>query len=358
MNHVLIEKLQQALDFHIANNSECGCQLVIYRDGELVCDLISGYLDSSRERKVDRNTLFPVFSAGKSILTTLVHICVEKGFFKYDDLVSRYWKEYACNGKQDTCIWHLLTHRAALWDFPADFEFKDRYNWEKSCEALEKSSLLGELGGFHEYHAYTYAVLLGRLLEKAVGKPLRSILREFILAPVEINDFFWGNPGVRNENTAKIVPVVNADGTPVLNEWLEINKAEYLFDGLNPSVNTAATASALAKIHASLVGKGYRNIRLLSDSTIENAVKIRRHRDFPVRADEWDKFGLGYIVSGDVEPWNRFFGQAGACGSEGFADRETLYAIGLTRNQQLASDPDYPLRNVVSDILGIPRRVW
>lgn len=358
MKQLLIEKLQHALNAHVENGTECGCQLTIYRDGEMVCELSSGYLDDTETVKVDNNTLFPVFSAGKSVLTTLVHICVEKGFFKYDDHVSKYWKEYACNGKENTCIQHFLTHRAALWDFPADFAFKDRYNWEKSCMALEKSPLIGELNGFHEYHAYTYAVLLGRLIEKAVGKPLRSVLKEFILEPLEINDFFWGNPGMRNENTAKIIPVHNADGTPIINEWLEINKAEYLFDGLNPSVNTATTASALAKIHASLIGKGYKNIRLLSDNTIENAVKIRRHPNYPVKADEWDKFGLGYIVSGATEPWNRFFGQAGACGSEGFADRETLYAVGLTRNQQLASDPDYPLRNAISDILGIPRRVW
>ena len=279
MKSALIEKLQQAMDEHVANHSECGCQLVIYRDGEMVCDLAAGYLDGDRTVKVDHDTLFPVFSAGKSILTTLVHICVEKGFFKYEDPVSKYWREYACNGKQDTCIRHLLTHRGALWDFPADFEFRDRYNWEKSCAALEQSPLLGELDGFHEYHAYTYGVLLGRVLEKAVRKPLRSILKEFILDPLEITDFFWGNPGMRNANTARIVPIVSEDGTPMLNEWLEINKAEYLFDGLNPSVNTAATASALAKIHASLVGSGYRNIRLLSESHHSPKIKtIKRSR--------------------------------------------------------------------------------
>ena len=358
MKDLLIEKLQQTMDEHVANNSECGCQLVIYQNGELICNLVAGYLDNSKTTLVNKNTLFPVFSAGKSIITTLLHICVEKGFFNYDDLVSKYWKEYAQNGKEDTCIWHLLTHRAALWNFPKDFKYQDYYNWVKACEALEKSSLLGQLGGFHEYHAYTYGVLIGRLLEKAVQKPLKDILKEFILEPLEINDFFWGNQGIKNENTAKIVPVINLDGTPVINEWLEINKPEYLFDGLNPSVNTATTASALAKIHVSLIGRGYKNIRLLSDSTIENAIKIRRHQDYPVNANDWDKFGLGYVVSGEKEPWNRFFGQAGACGSEGFADRETLYAIGLTRNQQLASDPDYPLRNAVSDILKIPRRVW
>ncbi|MBR2723591.1 MAG: beta-lactamase family protein [Lentisphaeria bacterium] len=354
----MIKKLQQLMDLHVDAGDECGCQLVIYRNGELICDLVSGHLDGRRDRKVDSKTLFPVFSAGKSIMTTLCHICVEKGYLKYDAPVSDYWQEYAQNGKKDTCVWHLLTHRAAMWNFPAGFAYADRYDWSKACTALEQAPLLGKLGGFHEYHAYTYGILVGRLLEKAVGKPIRQILKEFILDVLEIDDFFWGNPGMKEKNLAKIVPFMNDDGTPNCDEWLEINKTEYLFDGLNPSVNTASTASALAKIHASLIGKGYKNIRLLSDETIGNAIKIRRHSTYPVLPDEWDKFGLGYVVSGTVPPWNRFFGQAGACGSEGFADRETLYAVGLTRNQQLKSNPDYPLRNAISDILGIPHRVW
>ena len=355
---MLISKLQKIMDSHVEQNLECGCQLVIYQNGELLCDLVSGYLDHSRQRKVDHDTLFPVYSAGKSILTTLTHICVEKGFLHYEDPLSRYWKEYACNGKEQTCVWHFLTHRAGAWKFPEDLPYASYYKWEEACKALEEAPLYGELGGFHEYHAYTYGVLVGRLLEKATSRPLRTLLQEFILQPLEIGDFFWGNPGMAYDNVAKIEPYLDQESRPVENEWLLLNDPCYLLEGLNPSVNTLTTASALAKIHASLFGKGYKGIRLLRDSTVENAIKIRRNEAYPVLADEWDKFGLGYIVSGETSPWNRFFGQAGACGSEGFVDRAGGYAVGLTRNQQLASDPDYPLRNEISRILGIPVRVW
>ena len=352
----MITELKEAMEAHIQNNLECGCQLVIYKNGELICDLAAGHLDASRKRKVDARTLFPVFSAGKSVLTTLAHICVEKGFLSYGDPVVKYWSEYR-NGKEDTCFWHILTHRAAMWKLPDTFSIRECYDYEKCCAALEKAPLCGTLGGFHEYHAYTYGILLARLLEKATGRSLRNLLREFILDPLEIEDFYWGNPGMRPENRARIVPEKGKEDIAG-NEFLAVNEDEVLFDGLNPSVNTAATAGSLAKIHAALVGKGYKNIRLLQDKTIENAIEIRRHSDYPVKAEEWDKFGLGYIVSGDAPPWNRFFGQAGACGAEGFADRVTGYAVGLTRNQQLPSDPDYPLRNAVSQILGIPCRVW
>ena len=46
----MIKKLQQLMDLHVDAGDECGCQLVIYRNGELICDLVSGHLDGRRDR--------------------------------------------------------------------------------------------------------------------------------------------------------------------------------------------------------------------------------------------------------------------------------------------------------------------
>ncbi|MBO5760904.1 MAG: beta-lactamase family protein [Lentisphaeria bacterium] len=358
----MIGKLQKVLDFHVRNGSECGCQLVIYKDGSLFCDLCSGFLDRSRKVKVTPQTLFPVFSAGKSVLTTLCHILVKEKLLSYDDPVCKYWKEYGENGKEKTLVRDILSHRAALWEFPSDLPYEDYYNWEKACTVLEKAPLKGELGGFHEYHAYTYGILLGRLLEKAAKKELRTLLQEKILSPLSLEDgFFWGIPGKDwkiGKEIAKILPYQDETGKDVSSEWLKINNEKLLLDALNPSTNTLCNAHALAKIHASLLEKGVDGIKLLTSHDLEEPLKIQRHPRYPVKKDDWDKFGLGYVLCGPEEPWNRMFGQAGACGSEGFADRESGYAVGLTRNQLLASDPDYPLRNDLSRILGIPERVW
>lgn len=358
----MIDQLQKALDEHVNNGSECGCQLVIYKDGQLFCDLVSGYLDRTKKVKVTSDTLFPVFSAGKSVLTTLCHILVKEKYFSYDDPVNKYWTEYGQKGKEKTLVRHILSHRAALWDFPADFPYEEYYNWEKAVKILEEAPLSGELGGFHEYHAYTYGVLLGHFLEKAAKKDLRTLLREKILAPLSLEDaFFWGVPGKDwkiGSRIARIIPYQDEKGADAASPWLKINNEKLLIDGLNPSTNTLCTAHALAKIHAALLEKSEKNVFHLTIKDLDEALKVQRHRDYPVKKEEWDKFGLGYVLCGNKAPWNRMFGQAGACGSEGFADRETGFAVGLTRNQLLASDPDYPLRNAVSRILGIPERVW
>jgi len=49
----LIQRLQKVLDEETSSGRECGCQLTIYRNGKLICDLASGYTD---ERNTDRVT--------------------------------------------------------------------------------------------------------------------------------------------------------------------------------------------------------------------------------------------------------------------------------------------------------------
>ena len=358
----MIEKLQKVLDEHVKNNLECGCQLTVYKNGELLCNLCSGFLDRTKKVKVTPQTLFPVFSAGKSVLTTLCHILVKEKLFSYEDKVCDHWQEFAQNGKENITVRNILSHRAALWAFPAEFPYEDYYCWQKASVELEKSPLLGTVGGFHEYHAYTYGTLLGRFLEKAAKKDLQSLLTEKILAPLSLeNDFFWGAKNKDwklGKEIAGIVPYQDEKGNDVDSEWLKINNENLLLDGLNPSTNTLCNAHALAKIHASLLEKGVDDIHLLTEKDLEEPLKIQRNPLYPVQKTDWDKFGLGYVLCGPEEPWNRIFGQAGACGSEGFADRKTGIAAGLTRNQLLASDPDYPLRNAISKILDIPERIW
>ena len=49
----LIQRLQKVLDEETSSGRECDCQLTVYRNGELICDLASGYTD---ERNTDRVT--------------------------------------------------------------------------------------------------------------------------------------------------------------------------------------------------------------------------------------------------------------------------------------------------------------
>ena len=75
------EKLRSLLDDAVASGEEHACQLAVYRDGELVCDLAAGAADT--------RTLFPLFSAGKGVAVTAVLRLVERGILELDAPVAR-----------------------------------------------------------------------------------------------------------------------------------------------------------------------------------------------------------------------------------------------------------------------------
>ena len=354
MNKDLSRELQNVLDRAVASGEECGCQLTVYRHGKLLYDLHAGWTDESRTQKVDSQTLFPIFSVGKGILATLYHILAARGVFSDTEPVSKYWPEYAAAGKETTTIQNILTHRSGLFCFPEEYPLEDWFVWEKACSALEKMAPRETIGGKHCYHAHTFGILLGRLIEKATGQELCSLLQKEILKPLNISTFFYGLPEERFSSLAKLVP---ADSDQPADMRLEFNR-KCILAGKNPSSNGTANAHSLARIYASLIEDGVEGIRLIDDSTLSRALILQRSADDPVKKEDWDKFGLGYALCGPEAPWNRMFGHGGACGSEGFADRETGYAVGFTKNKLNRTHPVHPVRNQISKVLGIPARIW
>ena len=87
--------------------------------------------------------------------------------------------------------------------------------------------------------------------------------------------------------------------------------------------------------------------------------KLCRHPDDPIPpGGTWAKFGLGYALLGEGERQGIQFGHGGALGSEGFADRETGIAVAFTKNMDQPTHPVHPIRNRISDVLGLPHRIW
>lgn len=349
----LVRKLQEVLDRSVESGEECGCQLAVYRNGEFICDLSAGYTTPEKTRKVDSDTLFPVFSVGKGVATTMMLILRDQGKLDFDDPVVKFWKEYGVKGKEITTIRNVLSHRAGLYEVPPQLTLEERYQWETITSALAASAPFGPIGGKHTYHSYTYGALTGRIAELADGRPFRRILKEEILDPLQIDGMFFGIS--REQFEGNLAPIDGSAGM-MDDGRLSHNKFEVLH-GLNPSSNGCINARSLAKMYASLIGKGLNGVRLVSEKTIEEAtIPCRAKDDTDMR--NWDRFGLGYALSGPVGNYGKTFGHGGACGSEGFADKETGYAVGFTKNKLNRTHPNHPTRNAISEVLGLQNRIW
>ena len=346
--------LQDILDESVEQGEECGLQLAIYDHGELVVDLVSGTDSPDGGKTVNNQSLFPIFSCGKGVMTTVMHRLVEKGLIGYDTRIGDIWPEFDCNGKEDIRLWHIMTHRAALHILPCAQDDPVLADWGAMTKAVAAMAPAWTPGGKCAYHGITFAWCMGEVASRVSGKSVRQLVHDEVLAPLGIeNDFFYGTTP---EADCRFVPV-DASAFPNGQHWCAsfINNP-VIRGGVIPSANGVTTARALARHYAALIGE-VDDVRLLSPETIENATVLRRAADDPVNGS-WAKFGLGYALCGPDDAMGIRFGHGGANGSEGFADKENGIAWALTNNRPLPSHPVHPTRNRLSAAVGLPPRIW
>jgi len=110
---------QDAVDTVVREKGEVGLQVAAYLDGELIVDVQSGIADLETGRRVDRETLFPVFSVVKAVTAVALHLQAERGLIDYEAPISRYWPEFAANGKDKATIRDALSHRLGIPQMPS-----------------------------------------------------------------------------------------------------------------------------------------------------------------------------------------------------------------------------------------------
>ena len=86
-------RVQTLLDQFVERDVERGLQVAAYLNGELVVDACAGIADPATGRLVDGETLFTVWSAGKGVAATVIHLLVERGLLGYSTLVASVWPE-------------------------------------------------------------------------------------------------------------------------------------------------------------------------------------------------------------------------------------------------------------------------
>ena len=106
--------VQEAIEVAIGESGEIGVQVAAYLDSELVVDQWGGLADETTGRKVDGDTLFPVFSNIKAITATALHIQAERGLVDYYHPVAKYWPEFGKHGKDKGTVFDALTHRIGV----------------------------------------------------------------------------------------------------------------------------------------------------------------------------------------------------------------------------------------------------
>jgi len=345
------DAVQQTLNRLIAGGTETALQVAVYHHGRLIVDAWA----ATPGRTISGASLFPIFSTGKGIQATAIHILVQKGILALDDRVSRWWPEFAAHGKHDITVRQLLNHTAGMAMMPEHGFMDDVADWDGMCRKLAAMAPFPAPGSARFYHAITQAWLLGETARRADGRDFSRLIHEEIARPLGLDGMFFGLPDsalhrVQDaepappaaptiaSTSASSAPAPAPPGSPAaiipgrsvpswigpLEQW--INRPAVRKSCI-PASTGFMNARSIARHYAALIGDGVDGIRLISEKTLENAL-----HDPPLPGEIHGR-GLGYAVSGPDSDPAASFGHAGHGGSSGWADRRHGLAYGFAKSR-------------------------
>jgi CubicO group peptidase (beta-lactamase class C family) len=297
----------------LASGADVGASVCVTVDGETVVDLWGGFADAARTRPWQRDTIVNVYSATKTMTALTVLLVADRGEIDLAAPVSRYWPEFAANGKDRVTIAHVLSHSSGLSGWAEPISPTDLYDWEKVTGLLAAQEPFWEPGTASGYHAVTQGYLVGEVVRRVTGRTLGTVFRQEIAEPLGA-DFHIGLPAGEDARVAELIPPeTGAESIPQATA-LQTNAATNpphdvavtrtrAWRGAEiPAGNGTGNARAMATILAALACGGVAaGRRLMSEAGCRRALDVQIEGldlilGLPLR------FGLGFAVSGGMMP--------------------------------------------------------
>jgi len=197
------ESVKEMFEENFKAGREDNAQLCVYVGDKLVVDLW-GF---SSDKNFNGDTLTNIFSSTKSLTALSIAMLVDKGLISYSDKISKYWPEFAENGKDETTIADLMRHEAGLATFDCSVDPKSlqRENIKKneigSVIAKQKQSFPAT--GKRAYHAVTRGWIANEVFRRVhpTGATIGEHLKETVSDQLEARAFI----GSEDKNYSPVV---------------------------------------------------------------------------------------------------------------------------------------------------------
>jgi len=339
--------------------------LCVRRRGQVIFDRSIGHVrgnapfdppDAHRVVASPR-TLFNMFSASKMVTAMLVHLCDQRGLVHLDDPVAHYLPEFSQHGKGWITLRHVLTHRAGIPRIPpqfADVALLERPDEILALLSSQKPTF--RAGRRLAYHALTGGFVLGAIVERVMGKPLRDVMRDEILAPLGFDAFNFGVPPARLAEVA-----VNAfTGPPILPPVAQLLKRALSVDFVEavrvsndprfltsvvPAGNIVTTANEATRFMQLLLDGGTLDgVRVFETRTIQRAVAEQTYLELDLTLGAPLRYSMGFMLGGRLASLyglrtQRAFGHVGFTNVFVYADPSRDLAVALMTTGKPALSP-------------------
>jgi CubicO group peptidase (beta-lactamase class C family) len=199
------DDVRAALEKNVASGEELGASLVVDIDGDVVADLWGGFRDEAQTLVWDEHTITNVWSTTKTVTSLAALMLVDRGDLDVHAPVARYWPEFAANGKENVEVRHLLSHTSGVSGLERPAVVEDLYDRETSTARMAAQAPWWPPGTASGYHAANFGHLVGEVVRRVSGKPLKAFVADEIAGPLGA-DFQIGAAEADWGRIADVVP--------------------------------------------------------------------------------------------------------------------------------------------------------
>lgn len=371
------EAVRDAFVENFSRRREIGAACCVYHRGEKVVDLWGGVRNKTTGEPWEADTMALVYSATKGLAAMTLAVAHSRGWLDYDELVCKYWPEFAQNGKDKITVRQLLGHQAGLFALDEPTSKDLIADPDRLADVLARQRPAWEPGTRQGYHAITIGFYESELLRRIDPhhRTLGHFFQDEIATPLGL-DFYISLPeSIPDSRLAPLVDPTLSEmvfGFPlgmtlrVFNSRSNIRRAllgsELPHDAQHiytrnleiPAGGGVGTARAIAQAYSVFATGGEElGLRLETLRELMAPAVAPSHGFYDEVMKGEVQFSLGFMKSSKGWTFESpgSFGAPGAGGSLGFAD--PLKAIGYAyvpnrKSVCLTGDPrDVALRKAL-----------
>ncbi len=315
------DKVRSLLQQYIDSGEEVGACIAVNVNGEDVVNIWGGYMDLETKQPWAEDNIVGVASSSKIVSSLAVLMLVDSGAISVHDKVSKYWPEFAANGKENVEIRHLLSHTSGVagWD--------DKVTMDEICDPVASTAKLAsqapwwEPGTASAYHAWNFGHMLSEIVRRVTGMSLKQLIAEKIAAPLGA-DFQLGILEKDAPRVAHLTTPVSSGPAPdfkpgplfikaIANPMMppNVGKRPAWRQGEIGASNGYSNAHAMNKILSTVTLAGHEGTsehkKLLSKSTVD-LIFEEQSQGTDLAIGVPIRFGIGYAIKGDgdwVDDW-------------------------------------------------------
>jgi CubicO group peptidase (beta-lactamase class C family) len=240
-------RIQEAAQRYIDSNTFAGIEWLVQRRGEDLSRGQVGYADTAKT-PIPWNALYRIYSMTKPITSVIALILIEEGKLRLYDMLPQFDKRFAqmtvltasgqiAPAQRPITIEDLLTHRAGFtYEFipgchiaqyyqSAEVSSDGRVSLDEMMRRVAEQPLAFQPGSQFRYSVATD--VLAHVCEKAAGRGIDELMKEYIFAPLGMNDTAYFVPAEKRNRLLPMFGISDiTDLTPLKPRPQELTPAD------------------------------------------------------------------------------------------------------------------------------------